>query len=222
MTIFSLLFILLIYIQFYSVFVYGQNNKSLIFTLPNDTSITIKGPSVSNDNIQLIINASTAFAGIFTLFLGIRTFRQSQILKRKDILKDVIIPLMEEFNSDKLKLSKQILYKHTISGELGGDYPDSLYDKDDLNVILRSNENYKYINSTEEKIRKSFDDLLEFFVKLEYLLVIGVISIKDIDYFNRVIETAADDKNVISYLKFRSMPLYGKLNNKLDLYSECS
>ena len=35
-----------------------------------------------------------------------------------------------------------------------------------------------YINSTEVKIRKSFDDLLEFFVKLEYLLVIALFRLK--------------------------------------------
>lgn len=53
----------------------------------------------------------------------------------------------------------------------------------------------------EKEIRASFDALLEFFSKLEYLRMIGLILQEDLSYFQYYIKKASDDPAVCKYVK---------------------
>ena len=66
------------------------------------------------------------------------------------------------------------------------------------------------------KIRFSFDKLLDFFSKLEYLLSIGLLTDKEIDYFRYYIDKAGRNEAVVNYVIAYNFPLHRRLHPKLD------
>ena len=90
-------------------------------------------------------------------------------------------------------------------------------------AVVKENEklNLSYgagiINPKIIEIRKSFDGLLDFFCKLEYLLGIGLLKYEELSYFNYYIERAADNHSVVNYVRMYEFPLNGKLNRNLSI-----
>jgi len=130
-----------------------------------------------------------AAAGLAGLFKGLKTYKSEQKSKRKDI----IFPLIEEFDKSKeMEYAKNILDNRNLNPEQGWKYPLGYYNKYDLAIILRMNS--EGINDLGEvAIRHSFDALLDFFCKLEYLLNINLVNAEEIEYFKYYVDIAAGE-----------------------------
>ena len=167
-------------------------------------------------DLELIIGtAIPTLAAIFGVFWGTHTYRESQVLKRKEI----VFPLMDEFDkSEKMEVAKRIL--DDFSGikkrfldpkNIKTVKHEEYYRKHHLDEILRfhkvpddddkDRENLCSFDDGESEIRHSFDTLLAFFSKLEYLRKIQLIREEDLSYFRYYINTAADNKDVRAYVK---------------------
>jgi hypothetical protein len=92
---------------------------------------------------------------------------------------------------------------------------DGYYHKSNLLVILRDHNAIPINDDGEIAIRASFDALLDFFVKLEYLLSIKVIKKGEIEYFKYYIDKTADEPPVIEYINKYEFLLRGKLHDNL-------
>jgi hypothetical protein len=87
----------------------------------------------------------------------------------------------------------------------------------DLNEILRDHRSRDVTAPEEIAIRMSFDYLLDFFAKLEYLLSMGLIKKREIEYFNYYIRKTAENSAVVNYARIYEFPLKGKLNISLKV-----
>jgi hypothetical protein len=87
----------------------------------------------------------------------------------------------------------------------------------DLGNVLRNHEDRDVTASDEIAIRMSFDSLLDFFVKLEYLLSMNLIKKSELEYFNYYIRKTAENGAAVSYMKAYKFPLKGKLDLSLKL-----
>jgi hypothetical protein len=167
-------------------------------------------------DLELILGtAIPTLAAIFGLFWGTHTYRESQVLKRKEI----VFPLMDEFDeSEKMEVAKRIL--DDFSGikkrfldpkKIKTVKPEGYYHKHHLDEILRfhrvpddddkDRENLCSFDDGESEIRHSFDTLLAFLSKLEYLRKIQLIREEDLCYFRYYINKAAENKDVRAYVK---------------------
>ncbi len=143
----------------------------------------------------------TVVAGDTAIF-GLITYREGQKLNRKDL----IIPLINEFDSSEdLFLAKALLDDFTCnvppwdtkSEILKGlfnmsDDDFKYYDRTKLPQFLRIHrdkhgnvyEKVEKITSLKERaVRRSFDSMVYFFFKLQYLYGLGLLSKKDLFYF---------------------------------------
>lgn len=102
------------------------------------------------------------------------------------------------------------------SGRVGKDnFGRDWFGKLNLNTVLRNHEVEPVVKVKQKEIRSSFDSLLDFFGKLEYLLTNHLIKNKEIGYFRLYLEKAAEVQAIQQYIRIYRFPLYGKLNSKL-------
>lgn len=188
--------------------IYSENNKTL-----ESTDESTDDPTNYIAIISTIIGAA---AGLGGLFWGLYTYKKEQLLKRKDML----FPLIKELDESKeMMYAKNILDDIYIKPKQCWKYPDDYYHIDNLEIILRYHIPKGIDDPGEAAIRKSFDALLDFFCKPEYLRKIKLIKPEEIDYFNYYIKKAADEPSVICYVRNYNFPLYGILDNRLRIVS---
>jgi hypothetical protein len=172
---------------------------------------------------------------------GIFSYFRNELERRKQ----TIFPLIEEFNTDrKLFVAKSLLDNYSFRREVlarfsftqNFDVPDEAYIKrgsimaegkggfiaeyenpKDLKHILRNHEDGDVTASDEIAIRMCFDSLLDFFVKLEYLLSMDLIKKTEMEYFDYYLKKTADNAAVVGYMKTYKFPLKGKLNPSLKV-----
>jgi hypothetical protein len=146
-----------------------------------------------------------AAAGLAGLFKGLKTYESEQKSKRKD----VIFPLLEEFDKSKeMEYAKNILDGRNLNPEQGWKYPKGYYNRNDLAIILRdSKPTFGIDDLGEVAIRHSFDALLDFFCKLEYLLNINLVRVEEIEYFRYYLDIAAGEASIVKYVKYGKFPL---------------
>jgi hypothetical protein len=164
---------------------------------------------------QIVINAFTAGGGILAVFIGLASYRNSQSLRKKDVLKDIILPLISEFDSEKLKLAKDVLDDVIIKGAQTTEFSDGNYSKKNLDVILEPKNQFLQ-NKTVSDIRNSINNLLNFVVKLEYLLTVKILSEDEIIYFKPYINKIRDNEILKNYIKSQSIPLRGNIDINLS------
>lgn len=153
--------------------------------------------------------------GIVTGLWAIRRYNQDKIAKRKDI----VFPLIEEFDKSKeMEFAKKILDEKPIIIDLLK--CPKYYNEQTLKTLLRYHSPDDEFDFEAKKIRKSFDALLNFFCKLDYLRSIDLVKEKEIDYFRFYIDKAARNPAVLCYIRQYRFPLYGKLHYKLNIESE--
>jgi hypothetical protein len=128
---------------------------------------------------------------------------------RKDMLYNIFIESSQENKSEKF-LQGELLMESVENNE-------NYVNEYQLKHILRNHRNNEVREQYEIIIRTSFDTFLDFFVKLEYLLSIGLIKKQEIDYFNYYIEKAAKNDAVKNYVMIYKFPLKGKLHSDLDV-----
>jgi hypothetical protein len=215
----SLLILLLLSSQSSLIFPssHSLTNSTLVIVNNSDRS-TNKNESFGFDT-PTIIGAATAAAGIATILLGLRTYQQSQAIKKKDLIKDIIYPLMAENDKSKeIRLVEQILDDYNIpSQDPDSDRPYGRYDEQRLRSCLVDHRTYTgSVEKGAGAIRSACDVYLDFLGKLEYLVSIGLISQKELGYFQYFIQKAANSVAVVNYVKIYNFPLHGLLDRRLS------
>jgi hypothetical protein len=187
------------------------NNIQSVYSSSIDSKA---GEGTEGIDITTIISTSiAAVAGLAAFIWGMYTYRKEQHIKRKDI----VFPLIEEFDrSPELKYAKEILDDRIVF-ESCWKYPKDYYHKESLLLMLRSHSDKPITDPGEDAIRRSFDSLLDFFCKLEYLLRIKLIKPEELYYFKYHITKAADEPSVIKYMKKYEFPLHGELDSRLSV-----
>jgi hypothetical protein len=71
----------------------------------------------------------------------------------------------------------------------------------------------------EIAIRESFDTLLEFFCKLEYLLQVRLITDNEMAYFDYYFKICKDLDSLNKYVLYYPLPLYQKLVKRYEYSS---
>jgi hypothetical protein len=180
---------------------------------------------MSTDLSTIVVTVIPTLAGLFGLFWGTHTYREGQILKRKEI----IFALIAEYDeSEKMHVAKKILDDGNLNlnevlGKENSSPPqksiDRYYNKLKLKDILRAHnpnlEHSSEFEEGEEAIRDSFDSLLAFFGKLEYLLKIHLIKKQEIFYFQYFIDEAAKNPAVCEYVDRYHFQLDRTLDHRL-------
>lgn len=147
--------------------------------------------------------------GLGGLFLGIGQYRESQALKRKEIL----FNLVKEFDETTLlKTAKKLLDNFYLDPEHSWAKQDSrYYGNRNLVHILRNHEVEWVSDPGEMAVRESIDAILDFFGKLEYLLEVNLIKVQEIVYFDYYLKKASESDAVQKYTEYYKFPLYAKL-----------
>jgi hypothetical protein len=162
-----------------------------------------------------LIPLISAVVGVITLYQAVNTYKENQIAKRKDI----IFPLIDEFdNSEDLFLAKAILDDFTCNIPPFKSTNEFLlkfwnmstedfqyYNKYNLKNFLRVHWDPKVerITDTRERaIRRSFDVMIYFFFKLQYLYSIGILKENELYYFRFYFNLLINHTNdsVIKYI----------------------
>jgi hypothetical protein len=173
-----------------------------------------------------------SLAGAATASVGILTYWQGQNLKRKEIL----FPLIEELtNSKSLFLAKAVLddftcnipeftesdsemIRSTLVQDLkSGTTADTWkrrYGTDNLGNILRYHEEEGQKDVTDYReiiVRASFDALIKFYARLEYLKDIGIFKEKELSYFRYYYDKLLAKRAVCDYIVKYELALKGSL-----------
>jgi hypothetical protein len=165
--------------------------------------------------IPTLVGAATAFIALITYWKG-------QLLNRKDL----IIPLMKEFdNSEDLFLAKAIMDDFTCNIPPSNTNSEILknlynmsqddfefYNKSNLKEFLRDHRDPEAepVTSIKERtVRRSFDSMIYFFFKLEYLYRIGLLKKKELYYFKYYMNLAfhENDTGLWDYVDHYKLPL---------------
>jgi YVTN family beta-propeller protein len=200
-----------------SIFVIdGRTNKILATILVGKQQEAI----FNAENITQVATIMGTAGGIATAIIGLSVYRQSQILKKKDILKDIVFPLKKEFDkSPQIKIAKLILDDYAVPVPFGKDGGVKFYHINDLPIILRNHMSYEggVLEPFEVEIRKSFDSFLNFLTTLEYLYSIQLLlTEKEIYPFRKYINRAGMNNAIIKYVKIYQFPLKGALHHNLS------
>lgn len=166
--------------------------------------------------ITEIITAIASMSAVGAIIFGIFQYKKDQINKKKDIL----FPLIEEFDDDckKMDLAKKLLdeYKYKLEGGLHS-MEEGYYYRIENEAIFRHHVPGGINDPRETEVRESFDALLDFFGKIGYLLDVGLLNKKEIGYFEYYINKASKSKSVGTYITNYDFPLYRKLLLHLGL-----
>jgi hypothetical protein len=182
------------------------------------------------------------FAGglitLIGLIKGLWEFSQANRIKRAEFLEKLIL----EFNDKKMFLAKRILddfwilleydpekYKpELIDEEIVKEGSMEMKEKEVLKVLvkelLRSHVDRSVTYNGEHRARQSFDDLLDFFTKLDYYLTLKLISKQELNYFLYYIERCAfkADGAVMQYAANYTFPALFRLFYVLNIKPKTS
>ena len=136
---------------------------------------------------------------VVSLIKGLIEFSKNNRMKRAEFLEKLI----SEFNEGKMLLAKKILDDFWIDLEAEKDATDldvikngslEVKEKQQLKQLvkdlLRHHSTRSVVNNNEHRARESFDDLLDFFTKLDYYLSLKLISKQELGYFIYFFEDA--------------------------------
>ena len=170
-------------------------------------------------------------AGLVTLIglaRGLIEFSKANRIKRAEFLEKLIL----EFNEPKMFLAKRILDDFWLltegnvkmtnedlitEGSREGIDDDAL--KARVKDLLRSHQTRSVTGEGEHRARQSFDDLLDFFTKLDYYLTLKLISKEELNYFLYYVKRCAykADGAVMSYAETYGYPALFRLFHTLKI-----
>ena len=168
------------------------------------------------------------FLTILTFCITYLEFRKNNKVKRAEFLEK----LSQEFNDTKMYLAKKILDDFWIEENgsinlsdeelvrLGSEKRIPKKDlKTKISRLLRSHEKEAVTGYGEQKARQSFDDLLDFFTKLEYYLSLNLISEQELSYFKYYLEKCVKkgDGVVLDYATTYEYPAVFRLISSLRI-----
>ena len=134
--------------------------------------------------------------------------------------KDTLLPLISEFDTDTtIQLAKELLDGFSYGVDLKWKNPVTVtyrvYHINESHIFRLHGPTDHITDEGEIEIRKSFDALLNFFGKLGYLLDVGLLKTKEIEYFRYYIEKAKNSESIGLYLLNYDFKLYHDLLAKL-------
>ena len=166
------------------------------------------------ESVVIITSILGTVGGLVGVWWGVYTYSKGQKLKKHEIL----FPLIKEFDEDKrMEHAKDLLDSYILEDD-EWDHRYGYYSLNNLHLILKKFDLLKegIKDPGERAIRKSFDALLDFFCKLEYLKDLKLIENKEVAYFNYYIYKVAKNDAIKNYIKAYEFPLYGKLHPSLS------
>ena len=140
--------------------------------MKNNTVVIVK--NTDTDNTSLIISALAVAGGVITILIGLQKWiteqRQNRASRDLETIKDIVLPLIFQFDrAQGMFYAKQILDGFTPPVEHYWAHPKEHYNTKHLDDILRDHNKRRITDPGEIAIRRrSFDELLDFFAKLEY------------------------------------------------------
>lgn len=177
--------------------------------------------------------------GAIGFFWGMHTYRISQKVRRQEIL----VPLICEIDkSDEMFLAKAILDDFTCNvptprtnSEIPNEFmnPDTnYYNRKNLAEFLRfhlDKSAKQIVDPRERAVRASFDTLIAFYYRLQYLHKIGLIKDMELAYFQYYAKEAFEDTDssipIWNYIEKYNLPLDKNfikriisLNTNMDLH----
>lgn len=185
--------------------------------------------------LQVVIPSGSV---VFTGFIAVHQYKESRKLReqelnlqRQKMLFDLTNEIDSSENSEKMFLAKAILdnlscnipsydEKWGSSNKEVFDYYSTHYDQLDLNRILRDHYPQPITDPKEKAIRQSFDALLDYFCRIEYMYKTRIITEQKLNYFRYYILKIKDNKTVMEYLKRYKFPLSDDFINKLEKSSK--
>lgn len=155
-----------------------------------------------------ILEIITVITAIVGFGMGLITYKNEKALKRKENL----FSELEKFDeSDDLANAKAIL------DDFGITIHEKTFHLSTLDDTLRDHRKRGVSHEGEIEMRESFDSLLDFFGRLEYLIQNKLLDKnKDLSHFEYYIKKAADLKAVRNYIRIYQFPLQGLLDTRLN------
>lgn len=150
-----------------------------------------------------------AVGGSIASVWGIYEYAQAQILKRKEILFELIKELE---TCNKLQLIRNILDRYVIPPEYNWRLfnEKKYYSLKNLREILDEGND----DPGAVEIKKSLDELLRFLSRIEYLFNIGVIKESETEYFKYLVVEAMRNQAIIDFAK-NDFPLYTMMRERI-------
>jgi hypothetical protein len=170
-------------------------------------------------NADRILALVTALIGIGTAIAGIITYERK---KKNELLTQVVMPVLSEYNDlEDADIAVDILNDYPYEF-MQTDDPKALHlysgriSKEDLPLVLRDN---RWVDTSpvEDKVVRSFDALLYFFAKLEYVVKLGLLKRSDLTLFKYEIDRVADDEAICNFVNVNKLSFDGELNDKLKM-----
>ena len=198
--------------------IYAQsNNKS-------DSPEDKENLSQMNSQINSLITWSVGGGGIVTFIWGVYEYRKNRILKRQEIL----FVLIQEFDKDLDTQPNKMKDAKTLLDDFNIPKYDKSYKHENLKEILRyhgkrEDDDYDLDGNVDDageiEIRASFDELLNYFGKLGYLLDRGLIKKDEIRYFEYYIKKAVKNEAVMRYARLYEFENFALLLVKMEPFA---
>lgn len=128
---------------------------------------------------------------------GLLEYSKAQKYKKIEHLENLI----KEFEDEKTKLARDLLDDFWLE-----DIKGKVIKYGNLSHVLRFHRPDGVIDKVEQEVRASFDKLLDFFSKLQYLRKLNLISTKDLYYFEYYLKKIFNNEAVMKYAE-----MYGYL-----------
>lgn len=171
------------------------------------------------------ISVTTIVGSIIAFFFTICTWKEQNRMKRADFLEQKII----EFNDTSTFLARAVLDNFalcdtcnnrfsqvsdkemvTIGSSRTGDTTDIQFS----NIGKTLNEDHPSTNISKQRVRASFDHLLDFFGKLEYYLNLDLLTEEEIRYFDYYIRKCVGSEPIKQYAHDFNFDLFLSLINR--------
>jgi hypothetical protein len=150
-----------------------------------------------------------AVGGSIASVWGIYEYTQGQIVKRKEILFELIKELE---TCNKIQLIRNILDRYVVTPEPNWRHLNEkkYYSVKNLSEILdEENDDPGAI-----EIKKRLDELLRFLSRIEYLLNIRVLKESETEYFNYLVLETMRNQAIIDFAQ-SDFPLYTKMRERI-------
>jgi hypothetical protein len=162
---------------------------------------------MATENIPIIeiIAIVVAIAGFAS---GLFTYKKEQMLRRKESLFSEL---------EKFDINEDLTYAKAILDDFAITIDNKTFHKLTLEETLRDHRKIGVSHNGEQLIRESFDSLLDFFGRLEYLIETKLLDKeKDLYHFDYYIKRAAELKPIQDYVRIYQFPLRGILHEELN------
>ena len=149
--------------------------------------------------VKFIVTIITAIGGIVAFSKGLKEYHANNKIKRAEFLEKLITEFLESKNDIARGLLDDYVY---VSQENRNMSP---IEQKNISVplftLLRDHVIDPIRTTDEIKVRKSFDNLFDFFTKLSYYLKQGLITPAELSYFKYYLEKIKKKPEVVAYIK---------------------